>query len=138
MLQSTPAHIDVAAIKRRVVDINGVINVHDLHIWQLTDGMVICSLHIGVEESADTHFTDMSLHIKSILHEYGIHSSAIQPEYLAMFNSEVMSGEVCAQNCVEECEEDWCCANEKETKPTTEYSVDAVSFQNFQPFHEEA
>ena len=137
VLQSTPKHVDVGAIKKKIKSMSGIVNVHDFHIWQLTDGMVICSLHVGIEESADHKFGEMVGEIKSVLHYYGIHSSAIQPEYVALYNSEVMEGEVCGQNCVEECEEDWCCKKDAEVKQSTEYSVSDVSYQNFQTFHEE-
>jgi len=61
--------------------LEGVIGLHDFHVWQLTDGMIICSLHIGVEEGVD--FTKLVNEVKRVLHEAGIHSSAIQPEFVA-------------------------------------------------------
>ena len=42
--------------------------------------MVITSVHIGVEEGSE--FTQIVNEVRRILHEYGIHSSSIQPEFV--------------------------------------------------------
>jgi hypothetical protein len=54
--------------------------VHDFHMWQLIDGMTITSVHIAVEEGAD--FTNIVREVRKLLHDYGIHSSSIQPEFV--------------------------------------------------------
>lgn len=57
-----------------------VVSIHDLHIWQLVDGMVIASVHLLVEEGGN--LGDVLYHVKRIFHEHGIHSSSIQPEFV--------------------------------------------------------
>lgn len=39
---------------------------HDFHVWQLVDGLVISSVHISVEEGAD--FINVVEEIKKIFH----------------------------------------------------------------------
>ena len=106
LLQSTPGHIDHGNLRSEIQQIPGIINVHDFHMWQLVDGMTITSVHIAVEEGCE--FTTIVSQIKEIFHEHGIHSSAIQPEFVPR-NHKTQA--VCEQNCVYECEEDWCCKN---------------------------
>jgi zinc transporter 1 len=60
--------------------VEGLVSIHDFHVWQLVDGVVICSIHITVEEGAE--FSEVVEEVKKVLHEFGIHSSAIQPEFV--------------------------------------------------------
>lgn len=110
LLQSTPKHIDLKAIKTKIRNIDGVINTHDFHAWQLTDGMVISSLHVVCKHGCN--FEEIAESIKVILHKAGIHSTAIQPEFV---NDLHITSDSCLQNCVEDCAEDWCC-KEPDTK----------------------
>jgi len=104
LLQSTPTEIDMERVRIALHGVEGLLSLHDLHIWQLVDGMIIASVHVAVEEGAD--FTALVTEVKRIFHEFGIHSSAIQPEFVPR---NFQDAEFCEQNCVKECDEDWCC-----------------------------
>lgn len=52
-----------------------------LHIWQLTEKTIVASVHVLV--SRDTDYMAVADNIRKILHEYGVHSSTIQPEFAA-------------------------------------------------------
>jgi zinc transporter 1 len=59
-------------------------NVHELHIWQLSDVKMIASVHIQVNlPSADRtkRYHAIARAIRTCLHAYGVHSSTIQPEF---------------------------------------------------------
>jgi zinc transporter 1 len=103
LLQSVPSEVDLDAVSHKTSRVDGVVSVHDLHVWQLVDGMIIASVHLMVTEGADVGF--IVYQVKQIFHSYGIHSSAIQPEFVKTITQE----NYCVQNCVEECEADWCC-----------------------------
>jgi cobalt-zinc-cadmium efflux system protein len=45
LLEATPAHIDVEAVRRAMHAVRGVTAVHDLHVWTLTSGVVAMSAH---------------------------------------------------------------------------------------------
>jgi len=104
LLQSTPNEIEMEKLRQMLLSVEGIVSLHDLHIWQLIDGMIIASVHVAVEEGAD--FTNLVNEVKRIFHEFGIHSSAIQPEFVPRNHQDA---NFCEQNCVKECEEDWCC-----------------------------
>ena len=53
-------------------------DIHELHIWQLSDSKVIGSVHIVIALGSDHR--DIVRSIKDILHSHGIHSSTVQPE----------------------------------------------------------
>ena len=55
LLQSAPEHIDLDALCADLEDIDGVIDVHDLHVWTLTSEMDAASAHLMIRSSADLH-----------------------------------------------------------------------------------
>ena len=48
LMESTPAHIDPAAVAKSLLAIDGVLDVHDLHIWSITSGKPILCVHLHV------------------------------------------------------------------------------------------
>lgn len=55
LVQAAPAGLDVAAIRANLAAIDGVVGVHDLHIWTLTSEMEVASAHVVVRRGVDTH-----------------------------------------------------------------------------------
>ena len=55
LVQSAPAHLNVAALQADLATIAGVIDVHDLHVWTLTSEMDVASAHLMVASGVDTH-----------------------------------------------------------------------------------
>lgn len=47
LLQTVPTHIQVDAIQQRLLEkVDGVLAVHEFHVWQLTGDRIIASAHI--------------------------------------------------------------------------------------------
>lgn len=47
LLQTVPTHIQVDDIQKKLLDnIDGVLAVHEFHVWQLTGDRIIASAHI--------------------------------------------------------------------------------------------
>ncbi|KAG7700597.1 hypothetical protein KL951_000712 [Ogataea haglerorum] len=80
LLQGTPLSIDSELVMDDILKVYGVISVHDFHIWNLTERLLICSLHVDLSVSPE-EFLDVAATIKQCLHAYGIHSATIQPEF---------------------------------------------------------
>lgn len=55
LLQAAPEDLDLDALAAELEQIDGVTDAHDLHVWTLTSGMEVASVHIRVDEHADTH-----------------------------------------------------------------------------------
>jgi zinc transporter 1 len=71
----------------------GLISVHELHVWQLSDTKIIASLHVLLK-SRQTYMT-LGSDIRKVFHKYGIHSATIQPEFIDdKSDSKVSLGEV--------------------------------------------
>lgn len=50
LLEATPRHISLSEVERRITGITGVRDVHDLHVWTLTSGVVAMSGHAVVAD----------------------------------------------------------------------------------------
>lgn len=46
LLEGTPANVDVEQVRKAMLNVSGVADVHDLHIWSLTSGMNALSAHV--------------------------------------------------------------------------------------------
>ena len=50
LLEGVPGHISMEDVRRRMLDVEGVRAVHDLHVWTVTSGVVAMSGHAVVPE----------------------------------------------------------------------------------------
>jgi cobalt-zinc-cadmium efflux system protein len=53
LLEATPRHIALGEVERQIASVPGVEDVHDLHVWTLTSGVVAMSGHAVVPEPGD-------------------------------------------------------------------------------------
>lgn len=75
-LEKTPQGISVDELKHHLLEIEGIISIHDLHIWSL-DGINHCAtLHVVV----DDHFKSTKKKVREELHEHGIAHVTIEME----------------------------------------------------------
>lgn len=52
LTESAPVDVHVAEIRQHLRDTDGVVDVHDVHVWQLTRGAPVFSAHVIVEDEA--------------------------------------------------------------------------------------
>jgi cobalt-zinc-cadmium efflux system protein len=50
LMEEAPAHIDVESVRKSMLELPGVIEVHDLHIWTVGSGMVSLSGHVVTKD----------------------------------------------------------------------------------------
>ncbi|MFF5113777.1 cation diffusion facilitator family transporter [Streptosporangium sp. NPDC000509] len=53
--QHVPAGMDASAVARDLESVEGVRDVHDLHLWTLTSGMNVATAHLVTSDGADSH-----------------------------------------------------------------------------------
>ena len=51
LLESTPRDVDLDELRAHILEVEGVREVHDLHVWTITSGMPVMSAHIVVDDS---------------------------------------------------------------------------------------
>ncbi|MFF0911958.1 cation diffusion facilitator family transporter [Microbacterium enclense] len=54
LTESAPVGVQVAEIREHLREADGVVDVHDVHVWQLTRGAPVFSAHVIVEDAALT------------------------------------------------------------------------------------
>ena len=52
LLEATPKGVDVPMIREHILAVDGVVSVHDIHIWTITSGVPVFSAHVVVEDAA--------------------------------------------------------------------------------------
>lgn len=52
LLEGVPDDVDLDEVRGHVMGIEGVLDVHDLHVWQLTSGVPVMSAHVVVSDEA--------------------------------------------------------------------------------------
>jgi cobalt-zinc-cadmium efflux system protein len=51
LLESTPRDVDLTELRAHIIGVDGVVDVHDLHVWTITSGMPVMSAHVVVDDS---------------------------------------------------------------------------------------
>lgn len=79
LMESTPGHLDVDAVRGAIQSTPGIREVHDLHIWTITSGMESLSAHVVL---ADGYEAAASLKtLRQVLHDrFAIDHITIQIE----------------------------------------------------------
>lgn len=109
LMQTVPSHIKVAELKRKILEkVDGVCDVHELHVWQLSGNRIIATAHIRC--SSLLEYERIAEQVKSFFHKEGIHSTTIQPEFVELH--QLLSERVCALECGPDkpCHAYTCCA----------------------------
>jgi cobalt-zinc-cadmium efflux system protein len=79
LLQAAPPGLDLGAVRSDLAGVEGVVDVHDLHVWTLTSEMDVASAHVMVAAGTDGHAVlDQA---RSILADrYGVSHATLQVE----------------------------------------------------------
>lgn len=87
LLESTPAHISVGAVRKQLEAIPGIESVHDLHVWTVTSGVVAMSVHAIVREpERHQHVLE---HVHDAMRLFGIQHVTVQLERREMYEREL-------------------------------------------------
>jgi len=79
LLQAAPEHISLDRLSRDLESIDGVLDVHDLHVWTLTSEMEAASAHLMTTDDSDAHgVLDQARHLLD--EDYGIQHATFQVE----------------------------------------------------------
>lgn len=79
LLQAVPSTISLQDLRLDIQKVSGVLSVHELHVWQLSETKIIASVHVWVSRKRE--YMHIAQDIRHVLHEHGVHSTTIQPEF---------------------------------------------------------
>jgi cobalt-zinc-cadmium efflux system protein len=87
LLESTPSHISLGAVRAQLEAIPGIESVHDLHIWTVTSGVIAMSAHAIVREpERHQHVLE---HVHDAMRLFGIQHVTVQLERREMYEREL-------------------------------------------------
>ncbi len=79
LMEGTPRSVDVRKIESVIAKTPGVSSFHDLHVWQLTDGLPMVSVHVVLEGTH--HGTTVAAAVaEAIRNTHAIDHVTVQPE----------------------------------------------------------
>src|SRR3954464_6216649 len=79
-LEAAPKGVDVRSVGQAMIAVPGVIEVHDLHVWEVTSGFPAMSAHVLVGTDDDCHHARLQL--ERLLHDhFGIEHTTLQVDH---------------------------------------------------------
>lgn len=81
LLEGIPLGMELDAVEASIRNVNGVLNMHDLHVWTISSGLIACSCHILVAEQSVSDGQKILKDVAHMLeHDYKISHTTIQIE----------------------------------------------------------
>ena len=80
LLEAAPAGVDPAQVGTRLAGIDGVAEVHDLHVWLISSAQPALSAHVLVHRDRDCHATRHELE-RLLQQEYAISHTTLQVDH---------------------------------------------------------
>ena len=78
LMEATPDHIDTDELASALAAVDGVVDVHDLHVWTITSGFESLTVHVTV---ADRPHAEVLYEVRELVHRrFGIEHSTVQIE----------------------------------------------------------
>jgi cobalt-zinc-cadmium efflux system protein len=81
LLEASPANIDMPEVEKAITSIDGVLDVHDLHVWTVGPGVIAASCHILVNEQTISSGQQVLRAVVAELdHKFQINHTTVQVE----------------------------------------------------------
>ncbi|PAV78134.1 hypothetical protein WR25_01868 isoform H [Diploscapter pachys] len=79
LMEATPSHLDFNSVKKELLQIEGVLSLHDLHLWNLSMDKLAFSVHLAIED--DMRAMEIVAEARNLMREkFGISTATIQVE----------------------------------------------------------
>ncbi|WP_165373488.1 cation diffusion facilitator family transporter [Sorangium cellulosum] len=81
LMEGSPIEIDLADVEATIRSVPGVVDLHDLHVWSISDGFNVLTVHVVLARGH--HGTDVAAAVGRRLREvHGLTHCTVQPEPL--------------------------------------------------------
>ncbi len=92
MMQFTPKSVDLKKIALQIQSVEGIKNIHHIHVWQLDEHEIIFEAHVDLEKDIKiSEFEIVLREIEIILNNHNISHLNIQPEFEVEDNKELIN-----------------------------------------------
>jgi cobalt-zinc-cadmium efflux system protein len=82
LLEGSPRGVELASVTNAMSEVEGVLDVHDLHIWSLGSSTHALSSHVLIEDMPPSASERILKKINAVLCGFGIHHTTIQFEHV--------------------------------------------------------
>ena len=79
LLEATPARVDMAKLESRLLSLQGVEEICDLHVWTIASGKEAMSVHLGIRSALEPNLLLKEVN-EMLAREFAIHHATIQLE----------------------------------------------------------
>jgi len=90
LLQAIPNDVNVSLLEREIKEIEGIVDLHDVHIWSLDGESHVMSLHLVLNDISQTQKVDIKKKVKAISLKFNI---------VHITNEIELVGEECISSC---------------------------------------
>jgi cobalt-zinc-cadmium efflux system protein len=81
LLESVPPHVRVEGVSSAVKRVDGVVDMHDVHIWTITSGIYALSAHLSIADRTVSQSGDIVKKVNEVLEqEFNITHTTLQLE----------------------------------------------------------
>ncbi|XP_076853571.1 proton-coupled zinc antiporter SLC30A1 [Brachyhypopomus gauderio] len=128
LLQACPAHVHVQELTAHVARVPGVLAVHELHVWQLSETQLVASVHVHCLSGLGApEYSGLLTAITEVLRGFGLSHCTVQLELLEHAASQstntakVNTAEQppCSLHCGKKCARMMCCSPPQERPCST-------------------
>ncbi len=79
VMEGVPAGLDIERVRSSMAAVDGVLGIHDLHVWQVSSNRVALSAHVVVADLGEWPITLAALN-RALLEAHDIDHPTLQPE----------------------------------------------------------
>src|SRR5205085_9239106 len=84
LLEGLPRGLELNEVTRAMRDVEGVLDIHDLHIWSLGCDSRALSCHVLIEDMPPSRSDDILQRLNNVLgHRFHIHHTTVQFEHMS-------------------------------------------------------
>lgn len=82
LMESTPANIEIPAIQKGMASVDGVLNIHHIHVWRLDEHNILLESHVVIDEDNLDQMENIKSRLKKLLgDQFNINHSTLEFEF---------------------------------------------------------
>lgn len=82
LMESTPADIQIPNVQQAMAEVDGVLDIHHLHVWRLDEKNILLESHVVIDEDSMDHMESIKSSLKKLLStNFDIHHSTLEFEF---------------------------------------------------------
>jgi cobalt-zinc-cadmium efflux system protein len=82
LMESTPADIQIPNVQQAMTEVNGVLDIHHLHVWRIDEKNILLESHVVIDEENMGQMESIKSALKNLLStDFDIHHSTLEFEF---------------------------------------------------------